>query len=84
MGGDHSISIPIARALNDEEDVTVIQLDAHLDWSDAPGGQTLGNGSPMRRMSEMDHINKWCKLVFADLVVAERKTLMLQKNLIVN
>ncbi|MBO1003195.1 agmatinase [Pseudogracilibacillus auburnensis] len=56
MGGDHSISIPVARGLKDEEDVTVIQLDAHLDWSDAPGGQTLGNGSPMRRMSEMDHI----------------------------
>lgn len=56
MGGDHSISIPVARALKDEGDVTVIQLDAHLDWSDAPGGQTLGNGSPMRRMSEMDHI----------------------------
>ncbi|PID03022.1 agmatinase [Sporosarcina sp. P2] len=56
MGGDHSISIPVARALKDEGDITVIQLDAHLDWSDAPGGQTLGNGSPMRRMSEMDHI----------------------------
>lgn len=56
MGGDHSISIPVARGLKDEGDVTVIQLDAHLDWSDAPGGQTLGNGSPMRRMSEMEHI----------------------------
>lgn len=56
MGGDHSISIPVARALKDEGDITVVQLDAHLDWSDAPGGQTLGNGSPMRRMSEMDHI----------------------------
>lgn len=56
MGGDHSISIPIARGLSDEGDVTVIQLDAHLDWSDAPGGQRFGNGSPMRRMSEMSHI----------------------------
>jgi agmatinase len=34
----------------------VVQLDAHLDWSDAPGGQRWGNGSPMRRMSEMEHI----------------------------
>lgn len=57
MGGDHSISIPVARGLADEEDVTVIQLDAHLDWSDSPGGQSYGNGSPMRRMSEMDHIS---------------------------
>jgi agmatinase len=56
MGGDHSISIPIARALEPEGSVTVVQLDAHLDWSDAPGGQRWGNGSPMRRLSEMEHI----------------------------
>lgn len=56
MGGDHSISIPVARGLKDEGKVAVIQLDAHLDWSDSPGGQSYGNGSPMRRMSEMDHI----------------------------
>ncbi|MFJ5768915.1 agmatinase [Psychrobacillus sp. NPDC093180] len=56
MGGDHSISIPIARALEPEGSVTVVQLDAHLDWSDSPGGQSWGNGSPMRRMSEMNHI----------------------------
>lgn len=62
MGGDHSISIPVARALEAEENVAVIQLDAHLDWSDAPGGQTLGNGSPMRRMSEMDHIGEMMQI----------------------
>src|SRR5699024_11191573 len=56
MGGDHSISIPVARGLKEEESVSVIQLDAHLDWSDSPGGQSYGNGSPMRRMSEMNHI----------------------------
>lgn len=62
MGGDHSISIPIARGLKDEGDVTVIQLDAHLDWSDAPGGQRFGNGSPMRRMSEMSHIKEMVQI----------------------
>ncbi|USG67874.1 agmatinase [Brevibacillus ruminantium] len=62
MGGDHSISIPIARGLKAEGDVTVIQLDAHLDWSDAPGGQRLGNGSPMRRMSEMSHIKEMVQI----------------------
>jgi agmatinase len=57
MGGDHSISIPVARALDAEGcPITVVQFDAHLDWSDAPGGQRFGNGSPMRRMSEMSHI----------------------------
>ena len=56
MGGDHSISIPVARALSDVGPVTVVQFDAHLDWSKGPGNQRLGNGSPMRRMSEMSHI----------------------------
>lgn len=73
MGGDHSISIPIARALNQEEEITVIQLDAHLDWSDAPGGQTLGNGSPMRRMSEMNHINDMVQIGIRGLGSSRRE-----------
>ena len=62
MGGDHSISIPIAQALDDYTDLTVIQLDAHLDWSMGPGGKKKGNGSPMRRMSEMNHIKKMAQI----------------------
>ena len=62
LGGDHSISIPVARALDQVGPVTVVQFDAHLDWSDAPGGQRYGNGSPMRRMSEMDHIGKMAQI----------------------
>ena len=56
MGGDHSISIPVARGLDRFKDLTVVQFDAHLDWTDARDGQRYGNGSPMRRMSEMAHI----------------------------
>ncbi|MBP1990460.1 agmatinase [Paenibacillus eucommiae] len=62
IGGDHSISIPVARALDSLGPVTVVQFDAHLDWSDAPGGQRLGNGSPMRRMSEMSHIKEMAQI----------------------
>ncbi len=57
LGGDHSVSIPVARALAEKYDsIGVLQLDAHLDWSMSPGGQRFGNGSPLRRMSEMAHI----------------------------
>ena len=56
MGGDHSISIPVARGLDRFKDLTVVQFDAHLDWTDTRDGQRYGNGSPMRRMSEMAHI----------------------------
>lgn len=54
MGGDHSISIPVARALGSFKPVTVVQFDAHLDWSIA---QQFGHGCPMRHMSEMNHIS---------------------------
>lgn len=73
IGGDHSITIPIARAFDDLEDLTVVQFDAHLDWSDAPGGQTLGNGSPMRRMSEMDHIGKMVQIGLRGLGSSRRE-----------
>ncbi|MFD2831251.1 agmatinase [Corticicoccus populi] len=56
LGGDHSISIPVAQALDKYENLTVIQIDAHLDWTDSRDGQKYGNGSPLRRMSEMSHI----------------------------
>ena len=59
MGGDHSVSIPAARALDClSEPVNIIQFDAHLDFSMARGPQKFGNGNPIRRMSEMPHIGK--------------------------
>lgn len=59
IGGDHSVSIPVARALSVlNEPVNIIQFDAHLDFSMARGPQKYGNGNPIRRMSEMSHIGK--------------------------
>lgn len=57
MGGDHSITIPVVRALDSIGPVCVIQIDAHLDWCNERSGQKLGQGSPMRRISEMKHVN---------------------------
>lgn len=73
MGGDHSVTIPIAGAYDDLEDLTVVQFDAHLDLSDAPGGQSLGNGSPMRRMSEMNHIGKMVQIGLRGLGSSRRE-----------
>ena len=60
LGGDHGIPIPIMRslpkALSKDEKVTVIQVDAHLDWRDSVSGVSEGYSSPMRRASEMDWI----------------------------
>jgi len=63
MGGDHSVTIPIGSALSEfGNDICIIQFDAHLDWTDHVGPQDLGNGSPMRRMSEMPHIGKMVQI----------------------
>ena len=63
MGGDHSISIPVARALEEYgKKICVIQFDAHLDWTNHVGPLAQGNGSPLRRMSEMDHIGQMVQI----------------------
>lgn len=62
IGGDHSITTPIGKGLDNVGDFCVIQIDAHLDWSDAPGGQKYGQGSPMRRLSEMSYVKGMAQL----------------------
>lgn len=62
IGGDHAVTIPVAYALDVEEHVNVIQIDAHLDWLKEASGQRFTLSHPMRRMSEMDHINKMAQL----------------------
>ncbi len=73
MGGDHSITIPIGRALSClEQKVCVIQIDAHLDWTDHVGPQRYGNGSPMRRLSEMEHIGEMAQIGLRGLGSSKR------------
>jgi len=56
VGGDHGIPIPIFRALDGEGPITLVQIDAHLDWRDNVNGVKEGYSSPIRRASEMAHI----------------------------
>jgi agmatinase len=56
LGGDHGIPIPIMRALPKDKKVTIVQVDAHLDWRDNVSGVYEGYSSPMRRASEMDWV----------------------------
>ncbi|MCZ6156706.1 agmatinase [Campylobacter ureolyticus] len=77
MGGDHSITIPIGRALSEVgRKINVIQFDAHLDWTDSVGPQRLANGSPMRRLSEMDYIDKMCQIGLRGLGSSRREDFM--------
>jgi agmatinase len=56
IGGDDSVPIPILRAYADRGPITVLQVDAHLDYRDEVDGVREGYSSPMRRASEMDHV----------------------------
>jgi agmatinase len=52
VGGDHSVSYPILRAYHDLDELYVVQLDAHLDYSESRNGTRFANSSPFRRAVE--------------------------------
>ncbi|MEK9992291.1 MAG: arginase family protein [Paracoccaceae bacterium] len=57
IGGDDGITNPVLRGLDPLNDVTIIQIDAHMDWKNERFGERDGYSSPMRRASEMAHIS---------------------------
>ncbi|RLM28103.1 arginase [Brenneria alni] len=58
IGGDHGIPIPVLRALDGVGPITLIHIDAHLDWRQDVNGVTDGYSSPIRRASEMAHVGE--------------------------
>ena len=59
LGGDHGIPIPIMRALEGlAEGITLVHVDAHMDWRDEDQGEREGFRSPIRRASEMPWIGE--------------------------
>jgi agmatinase len=58
IGGDDSVPIPILRAYEGRRPITVVQVDAHLDYRDEVEGVREGYSSPMRRASEMPHVER--------------------------
>jgi agmatinase len=56
LGGDDSVPIPVLQAYREHGPLTILQFDAHIDWRDDVGGETMGLSSNMRRASEMDWV----------------------------
>ncbi len=52
VGGDHSISLPILRAVGAKKPVGMVHLDAHTDMSDHEFGHKFTHGTPFRRAME--------------------------------
>jgi agmatinase len=59
IGGDDSLPIPMLEAYAARgHRLTILQIDAHIDWRDEVGGERLGLSSTMRRASEMGHVDR--------------------------
>ena len=58
LGGDDSVPIPVLEAYREHGPLTILQLDAHIDWRDEVGGERLGLSSNMRRASEMGWVER--------------------------
>ena len=58
LGGDDSLPVPLLSAYAGRGDLTILQIDAHIDWRDEVQGETEGLSSVMRRASEMPHVTR--------------------------
>lgn len=52
VGGDHTISLPVLRAVAKDGPVGLLQVDAHSDTMDRMLGREFANGTPFRRAIE--------------------------------
>ena len=57
VGGDHSITFPIVRAFDDTP-LTLVQFDAHQDYTDEKHGVRYSHDNHMRRSSELPHVRQ--------------------------
>lgn len=55
IGGDDSIPLPMLQAFEGRP-ITILQIDAHIDWREEVEGERMGLSSTMRRASELPHV----------------------------
>jgi agmatinase len=58
IGGDDSTPIPFIAGFSEQAPLTILQIDAHIDWREERYGEALGFSSTMRRASEMKHVER--------------------------
>ncbi|CAD5263824.1 Agmatinase [Bosea sp. 62] len=56
LGGDDSVQIPALGAFAARGEITILQVDAHIDWREEVEGERFGLSSTMRRASEFDGV----------------------------
>lgn len=80
LGGDDSTPIPFIQALAAAGPLTIIQVDAHIDWRDERRGEPLGYSSTMRRASEMAHVERIIQVGIRGLGSARREEVEFARN----
>ncbi len=58
LGGDDSVPIPALAAYAGHGPLTILQVDAHVDWADVIQGNAYGYGSTMRRAAEYPWVTR--------------------------
>jgi agmatinase len=58
IGGDHSVSFPLISAFEQKGPLTVVLLDAHLDYRDTSMNMKFSNNSPFRRAHELPFVKR--------------------------
>ena len=58
LGGDHSVTFPVIEAYASSGPLTVVLIDAHLDYRDTFLGLKFSNNSPFRRAHELGFIKQ--------------------------
>lgn len=58
IGGDDSLPLPMLQSYAGRGQFTVLQIDAHIDWRDEVQDERDGLSSGMRRISEMEHVER--------------------------
>ena len=80
LGGDDSTPIPFIKALAPAGPLTIIQVDAHIDWRDERRGEPLGYSSTMRRASEMAHVERIIQVGIRGLGSARREEVEIARD----
>ena len=73
IGGDDSTPIPFIDGLSAAGPLTIVQIDAHIDWREERYGEPYGFSSTMRRVSEMPHVERIIQIGMRGLGSARRE-----------
>ena len=71
IGGDHSISFPLARGVSEVEPIAVVHVDAHADFLDDLDGARFSGASQLRRLAELPAIRGVAALGLRNVARAE-------------